>query len=76
MTRRKQRLSAGGNEAPLGCLLGQPAEVSRHRVREVSKETGVSECKVKTMLAGNPVGLTFDEYERLRRALVKGDEKQ
>jgi hypothetical protein len=72
MAERKQKGSAGGREqAPLGCLLGQPAEVPSHRVREVSKETGVSVRKVKAVLAGNPVGLTFEEYERIRKTLLK-----
>jgi hypothetical protein len=45
--------------------------VPHHRVREVSKEIGVSVRKVKAVLAGNPVGLTFEEYERIRRTLLK-----
>jgi len=74
MAQRKQKWSANGREqAPLGCLLGQPAEVSHHRVREVSKEVGVSVRKVKAVLAGNPVGLTFEEYERIRKTLLKED---
>jgi hypothetical protein len=72
MAQRKQKWSADGSEqSPLGCLLGQPAEVPHHRVREVSKEVGVSVRKVKAVLAGNPVGLTFEEYERIRKTLLK-----
>jgi hypothetical protein len=29
--------------------------------------------KVKAVLAGNPVGLTFEEYERIRKTLLKED---
>lgn len=72
MAQRKQKWSANGSErSSLGCLLGQPNEVPHHRVREVSKEIGVSVRKVKAVLAGNPVGLTFEEYERIRKTLLK-----
>jgi hypothetical protein len=72
MAQRKQKWSADGNErAPLGCLLGQPEKVPHHRVREVSKEVGVSVRKVKAVLTGKPVGLTFEEYERIRKTLLK-----
>jgi hypothetical protein len=72
MAQRKQKWSANGSEqVPLGCLLGQPAEVPHQRVREVSKKIGVSVGKVKAVLAGNPVGLTFEEYERIRKTLLK-----
>jgi hypothetical protein len=72
MAQRKQKWSLNESErAPLGCLLGQPAEVPRHRVREVSKEVGVSMRKVKAVLTGNPTGLTFEEYERIRKTLLK-----
>jgi hypothetical protein len=72
MAQRKQKLSTSGNEqSSLGCLLGQPAEVPHRRLREVSKEIGVSVRKLKAVLAGNPVGLTFEEYERIRKTLLK-----
>jgi hypothetical protein len=72
MAQRKQKWSAGDNErTSLGCLLGQPAEMPYHRVRKVSKEAGVSLRKVKAALAGNPVGLTFEEYERIRKTVLK-----
>jgi hypothetical protein len=72
MAQQKQKWSASDNErASLGCLLGQPAEMPRHRLREVSKEAGVSLRKVKAALTGNPVGLTFEEYERIRKTLLK-----
>jgi hypothetical protein len=72
MAQRKQKWSADGSErASLGCLLGQPEKVPHHRVREVSKEVGVSVRKVKAALTGNPVGLTFEEYERIRKTLLK-----
>jgi len=72
MAQRKQKWSANGSEqTSLGCLLGQPEEVPHQRLREVSKEIGVSVRKVKAVLTGNPVGLTFEEYERIRKILLK-----
>jgi len=70
MAASKRKLSAGTQEiGPLGCLLGQPANLPQHRIREVSKETGISVKKIKSVLNGKPVGLTFQEFQTIRKIL-------
>jgi len=70
MAASKRKLSAGTQEiGPLGCLLGQPASFPQHRIREVSKETGISVKKIKSVLSGKPAGLTFLEFQTIRKIL-------
>jgi hypothetical protein len=45
--------------------------VPQHRLREVSREIGVSVRKLKAVLTGKPVDLTFEEYGRIRKTLLK-----
>jgi hypothetical protein len=57
----------------LGCLMGQPVDVSSAQIRQVSKEAQLPIRKVRLALRGNPAGLTFEEYRKiLQRAGVKG----
>jgi len=57
----------------LGCLMGEPVDVSPTQIRQVSKEAQLPVRKVKLALRGNPVGLTFGEYRKiLEKVGVKG----
>jgi hypothetical protein len=57
----------------LGCLMGEPVNVSPAQIRQVSKEAQLPVRKVKSALRGNPAGLTFEEYRKiLRKAGMKG----
>jgi hypothetical protein len=57
----------------LGCLMGEPVDVSPTQIRQVSKEAQLPVRKVKLALRGNPAGLTFEEYRKiLQKVGVKG----
>lgn len=75
MAKGQKRVVVKGHEEKcgLGCLMGEPVNVSPARIRQVSKEAQLPVRKVKSALRGNPAGLTFEEYRKiLQKASVKG----
>jgi hypothetical protein len=67
MTKGQKRVAEKRHEEKcgLGCLMGEPVDVSPLQIRQVSKEAQLPVRKVKLALRGNPAGLTFEEYRKI-----------
>ncbi len=75
MAKGQKRMAEKRHEGKfgLGCLMGEPVDVSATQIRQVSKEAQLPVRKVKLALRGNPAGLTFEEYKKiLQKAGLKG----